>query len=243
MENRWRTWPTVADADQRLERLRGGLIVSVQAEAGSVLGEPATIALLARCAVLNGAVAVRVEGAADIAAVRAAVDVPIVGIVKRHHAGFEPYITTTYEEIDEVTRAGAEIVAFDATRRARRGGHGVAALIERIRGHGRLAMADCSDDADGGDAVAAAVDIVATTLAGYTPATHGRPLPALDLVAALARRHPFVVCEGGIADARQAQAAFMAGASAIVVGTAITNIDALVRRFAAVTPLGRSNRP
>ena len=55
-----------------LERLRGGLIVSVQAEAESVLNTPEAIVLLARCAIQNGAVGVRVEGEARISAVRAA---------------------------------------------------------------------------------------------------------------------------------------------------------------------------
>lgn len=222
-----------------LERLRGGLIVSVQAEAESVLAAPATIALLARCAAANGAVAVRVEGAENIAATRAAVGVPLIGIVKRRHAGFEPYITSTLAEIAEVAGAGADIVAFDATRRTRTDGADVVALAREIRRHGLLAMADCSDEADGADATAAGADIVATTLAGYTQATHGRPLPALDLVAAVAARHPFAICEGGIAEPRQAAAAFAAGAAAVVVGTAITNVDALVRRFAGAAPLSR----
>ena len=199
-----------------LRRLRGGLIVSVQAYADSVLTEPATIALLARCAVQNAAVGVRIEGLERIAAVRAAVDVPIVGILKRAHDGFEPYITSTREEVALVAAAGASVVAFDAT--------------------GALAMADCATAADLAAATRAGADIVATTLAGYTSETAGRPLPALDLVADAASEHPFVVCEGGIATPEAARAAFAAGAAAIVVGTAITNVDELVRRFATATP-------
>jgi N-acylglucosamine-6-phosphate 2-epimerase len=221
-----------------LDRLRGGLIVSVQADADSVLNTPETIALLARCAVANGAVGVRIEGAARIAAVRAAVSVPIVGIVKRVHTGFEPYITSTVEELAEVAAAGAELVAFDATLRARAGRADPAALVAAAHGLGLVAMADCSDDEDAANAVAAGADVIATTLAGYTPRTRGRPLPALDLVAAIAERHPFTVCEGGVGTPGEASAAFGAGASAVVVGTAISNVDALVRRFAAAVPRG-----
>jgi N-acylglucosamine-6-phosphate 2-epimerase len=214
-----------------LERLRGGLIVSVQAYADSVLNTPETIALLARCAVANGAVGVRIEGAGRIAAVRAAVDVPIVGIVKREHPGFEPYITSTLEEVDEVADAGACIVAFDATARVRPGGISVGALVRRAHERGLAAMADCAELRDVGPAVAAGADIVATTLAGYTAQTRGRALPACDLVADFAKMHPFTICEGGIGTPALARAAFEAGASAIVVGTAITNVDALVRSF------------
>ncbi len=226
-----------------LERLRGGLIVSVQPEARSVLDNPATVALLACCAVRNGAVALRIEGTSNIAAVRSAVEVPIVGIIKRHHPGFEPYITTTIDEVLAVERAGATLVAFDATLRERPAGRDVGALVGAAHSCGLVAMADCSDEADATAAAAAGADIVATTLAGYTLATHGRPLPALDLLAAIASRHPFAICEGGVASPQQAAAAFAAGAGAVVVGTALTNIDALVRRFAQTTPRGAQATP
>jgi N-acylglucosamine-6-phosphate 2-epimerase len=223
-----------------LDGLRGGLIVSVQAEAASLLNTPETIALLARCAVQNGATAVRIEGTARIAAVRAALpDVPIIGIVKRSHPGFEPYITSTREEIAGVAAAGATIVAFDATLRPRAGGMRVADAVACARAAGLVAMADCSCPEDAAAAAESGAGILATTLAGYTAATAGRPLPALDLVAAIAARHPFAVCEGGIGAPEGAEQAFAAGASAVVVGTAITNVDALVRRFAAATPRGR----
>jgi N-acylglucosamine-6-phosphate 2-epimerase len=218
------------------EALRGRLIVSVQAEAGSLLGEPATIALLARCVVGNGAAAVRIEGAERIRAVRAAVTVPIVGIIKRPHPGFAPYITSTLEEVRAVAEAGADIVAFDATARTRAGNASVADLIAAIHGHGLAAMADCATLADGTKAGGAAADIVATTLAGYTEETAGQSLPALELVKALAARHPYVVCEGGIGAPDDVCAAFAAGAAAVVVGTAITNVDALTRRFAQAVP-------
>jgi len=218
-----------------LERLRGGLIVSVQAEANSLLNTPETIALLARCALQNGAAGVRIEGASRIRAVRAALPaVPIVGIIKRAYPGFEPYITSTFEELAIVAGAGAQIAAFDATARPRSGGATVAGLIAHARGLGMLAMADCSEEQDAEPASGA--DILATTLAGYTERTRGRTLPALDLVAAFAARHPFAICEGGIASPNEVRAAFGAGASAIVVGTAITNVDVLVRRFAEAAP-------
>jgi len=224
---------------ETLERLRGGLIVSVQADADSVLNTPETIALLALCAVRNAAAGVRIEGTARIAAVRASVDVPIVGIIKNAHDGFEPYITSTAGEIAQVAAAGATIVAFDATHRVRAGGASVSDLVAAAHGCGLLAMADCATDAELAAAARAGADIVATTLAGYTRETAGRSLPAFDLVATAAARHPFVICEGGIGSVEDARTAFAAGAGAIVVGTAITNVDALVRRFARSTPRAR----
>jgi N-acylglucosamine-6-phosphate 2-epimerase len=223
-----------------LEKLRGGLIVSVQANDDSSLNEPATIAVLARVAQANGAVGVRIEGAQRIRAVRDVVDLPIIGLIKHRHDGFEPYITSTREEVEAVVAAGADIVAFDATARERVGGADVATLIKTIHARGRIAMADCATLDEGKHAGEAGADIVATTLAGYTPQTRTRSLPALDLVAAFAQVHRFVVCEGGIAYPSQVRAALRVGASACVVGTAITNVDVLVRRFVDCSDRPRS---
>jgi N-acylglucosamine-6-phosphate 2-epimerase len=215
-----------------LERLRGGLIVSIQPEAASVLNSPATVALLARCAVANGAAGVRIEGGERIAAVRASVGVPIIGLVKRAYPGYAPYISPTLREIDEIVRAGADIVAFDATGRARPNGDDVAALIAAIHVRGVLAMADGSSADDMRAAAAAGADIVATTLCGYTDETRGWTLPALDVVRRCVPSSAFIILEGGVADPGQVRAGIAAGASAVVVGTAISNFDALVRRFA-----------
>ncbi|GAC1406575.1 MAG: N-acetylmannosamine-6-phosphate 2-epimerase [Candidatus Velthaea sp.] len=216
-----------------LDDLRGGLIVSVQAEAGSLLDTPETIALLARVAQANGAVGVRIEGARRIAAVRAAVRIPVIGIVKRAYDGFAPYITVTEREIDEAAGAGADIIAFDATERSRPTGLDVAALCAAIAARGALPMADCASVPDGRIAAAAGAAIVASTLCGYTEATRGTPLPALDLVRALRATGAFTICEGGVGAPGEVAAARAAGADAVVIGTAITNIDVLVRRFAA----------
>jgi N-acylglucosamine-6-phosphate 2-epimerase len=223
-----------------LERLRGRLIVSVQAESTSLLGEPAVTALLARCVVQNGAAAVRIEGIERIRAVRAAVDVPIVGLVKGIVSPHAPYITTRLDEVDALCRAGADLVAFDATARERQGGGTVADLVGAAHRGKRLAFADCATADDGRRAADAGADVVATTLAGYTSETERYALPAFGLVRALAALHPFAVCEGGIAVPEQAGVAFGAGASAVVVGTAITNVDVVTRRFAAVCPAGTS---
>ena len=101
-------------------------------------------------------------------------------------------------------------------------------------------MADCALPSDGVAAQAAGADIVATTLCGYTKETAGRVLPALDLVRELAELDAFVICEGGIHSPEQGAAALEAGADAIVVGTAITNVEWLTREFAEA--LKRSSR-
>ena len=77
---------------------------------------------------------------------------------------------------------------------------------------------------------------IATTLCGYTASTKGVSLPALDLVRRFAELDAFTICEGGIHAPALVGEAFGAGADAVVVGTAITNVDWLVREFARPAP-------
>ncbi|HEV3157494.1 MAG TPA: putative N-acetylmannosamine-6-phosphate 2-epimerase [Candidatus Baltobacteraceae bacterium] len=216
-----------------LASLDGGLIVSCQAESESPLNAPEVIAVLARCAERNGSVAVRIEGEARVRAVRKAVTLPIVGIVKHPTRGDDrPYITTTLEDVAGITAAGARIVAYDATERPREGATTVT-IVAAIHAAGAAVMADCATLTDGHRAVADGADLLATTLSGYTAATRGRALPDLDLLTSLAAIHPFVICEGGVGSPHEVRRAFESGARAVVVGTAITNVDVHVRRFVA----------
>ena len=216
-----------------LDRLRRGLIVSVQAWPGSAIDDPYVLSAIALAAQRNGAAGVRIQGVANLEAVRKRVSIPMIGIIKREYEGFEPYITPTLREVRDVLETGAQIVAFDGTERQRPGGVTAAELVEAIHEQGALAMADCASQADGVAAQAMGADIVATTLCGYTKETRGRELPALDLVRAFTELDAFVICEGGIHSPESGHAALQAGADAIVVGTAITNVDWLVGSYIA----------
>lgn len=225
-----------------LDRLRGGLIVSVQARAGSALDDPQVLAAMARAAADSGAAGVRIQGVRNLQAVRRRVELPIVGIIKREYEGFEPYITPTLREVAEILACGAEIVAFDATARPRPQGGTVAELVRAIHAGGALAMADCALADDGENAFAAGADIVATTLCGYTKETRGTALPALDLLRALRQLNTFVICEGGIHAPESAARAMEAGAHALVVGTAITNTEWLTAEYVASLATQKSSQ-
>lgn len=215
-----------------LDRLRGGLIVSVQAPRGSALDDSAAIAAIAAAACESGAIGVRIASVSHLRAVRERLDVPIVGLLKREYPGFQPYITPTIADVRAVLAEGADVVAFDATARARPDGSDIGAIVGEIHRGGSIAMADCATEADGWRACAAGCDIVATTLCGYTEETRAAKLPALDLVRALATFAAFVVCEGGVAEPASGRAALEAGARAIVVGTAITGVAHRTQAFA-----------
>jgi N-acylglucosamine-6-phosphate 2-epimerase len=218
-----------------LERLRGGLIVSVQAWEGSAIDDPQVLAAIALACENNGAVGVRMQGVANIKAARRKLSIPIIGLVKRDYEGFQPYITPTLDEVKEVIEAGAQIVAFDSTGRPRPRGTTVHQIVEAIQKAGLLAMADCATVPDAMMAHEMQVDIIATTLCGYTPGTEGWNLPAIGFVAECAKLGTFTIGEGGISRPELVTKVLGAGADAVVVGTAITNIDWLVREFVSHT--------
>ncbi|HEY3676382.1 MAG TPA: putative N-acetylmannosamine-6-phosphate 2-epimerase [Candidatus Tumulicola sp.] len=214
-----------------LEKLRGGLIVSVQAYDGSAIDRSDVLAAMAQAAIANKAVGIRARGLACLTTMRAAFVAPLIGLVKVAYEGFEPFITPTIDDVRAVASTGADIVAFDATGRARPDGSTIADLVAAAVEAGRLAMADCATFDDALRASEAGAHIVATTLSGYTRETAGRVLPDLELVERMSALDTFVVCEGGVHDPVQLREALKHGADAVVVGTAITNVDWLVQRF------------
>ncbi|MFJ4223251.1 N-acetylmannosamine-6-phosphate 2-epimerase [Microbacterium sp. NPDC089695] len=219
-----------------LETLRGRLIVSCQAPDGSPLRDPGIIAAIAEAAVIAGAAAVRINSAEHVAAVRARVDVPIIGLEKVVTDGRQ-WITPRVDLAKALIDAGADIVAFDATRRARPGTPEVDELLPAIRALGVPVMADI-DDADAGrHAGALGAELVGTTLSGYTSTPQNRDGdPDIDLVGALAALPTPVIAEGRIKSPAELRQAFEAGAFAVVVGTSITEPMALTTRYLAAVP-------
>ena len=205
-----------------------GLIVSCQPVKGGAMDRAEMVVGFALAALDGGAAALRIESADYVAAVRAATDRPIIGLVKRDLADSPVRITPWIEDIDALARAGADIIAYDATQRLRPAP--TRALVERIHAHGRIAMADCSILTDAEQALSEGADVVGSTLAGYTGPVEPTE-PDLDLVAAMRRLTPHVVAEGNIRTPAQAQQALIAGASMVVVGSAITRPEYVTSWF------------
>jgi len=205
-----------------------GLIVSCQPVKGGAMDRAEMVVGFALAAIDGGAAALRIESAAYVAAVRAATDKPIIGLVKRDLDDSPVRITPWIEDVDALAAAGADIIAYDATQRTRP--VPTLALIARIHGHGRVAMADCSILSDAEQALAEGADVVGSTLAGYTGPVEPTE-PDLALVSAMRRLTPHVVAEGNIRTPALAQQALIAGASMVVVGSAITRPEHVTSWF------------
>ena len=222
-----------ASANALVGSLRGGLIVSCQAREGWPLRDAGIMAAMARAAETGGACAIRANAPEDIAAIRAVVDLPIIGLWKQDIPGYQVYITPTLSAARAVQAAGADIVALDATQLPHPDGRGAADLIAAVRSEmGALVMADISTLEEGIAAAAAGADLISTTLSGYTLYSAQLEGPDLELVRALSRAVSVpVVAEGRIRTPEEARAALDAGAYAVVVGTAITRPETITERF------------
>lgn len=216
---------------------RPGLVVSCQARPDNPLHGAVHMSAMARAAEQGGAVAIRANGAADIAAIRAATRLPVIGIAKRRTAGLDVEITPSLADAREIAAAGAAMIAIDATDRAR-DGESLARLIAGITGEfGLPIMADVATPAEGEAAARLGCAVVATTLSGYTANSPRLEGPDFELLAQLVARVSIpVIAEGRFTTPGELARAFAIGARAVVVGTAITNPREITRRFAAAVP-------
>lgn len=199
-----------------------GLIVSCQPVPGSAMDRPELVAAMAMAALAGGAVGLRIEGINNILAVRQLTDAPIIGIIKRDLTDTAVRITPWLEDIDRLSDAGVNIIAFDATDRPRP--VSVEALFQRIQSHQRLAMADCATYGDGVAAHQLGIDFIGTTLSGYM-GNHVPIEPDLVLVSSLTAAGCRVIAEGRYNTPALAAEAIRAGAYAVTVGSAITRIE------------------
>ncbi|HPZ48387.1 MAG TPA: N-acetylmannosamine-6-phosphate 2-epimerase [Propionibacteriaceae bacterium] len=217
-----------------LEQLRGRLVVSCQAYPGEPMLDPRTMAQVAASVERGGAAAVRAKGLDDIRAVKAVVSVPVIGLVKEGDTGV--YITPTLASALAVAETGCEIVALDGTRRPRPDGLTLAQTVAGLKEQFPhvMVMADCGSRDDAIAAEAAGVDILGTTLGGYSgerPKTVGPDWELVDQVVGLGSLP--VMVEGRVHTVEQAAEALRRGAWSVCVGTAITHPATITSWFAA----------
>lgn len=212
-----------------LNQLKHGFVASCQPVDNGPMDRPDIVAAMAQAAVNGGASGLRIEGIANLQATRPVVSVPIIGIVKRDLPDSPVRITPFLQDIDDLAKAGADIIAVDGTNRHRP--VAIQTALERIHQHGCLAMADCSNLAEGLACQALGFDIVGSTMSGYT----GGEVPTepdFQLVRELKQAGCFVMAEGRYNTPELAQAAIEQGADCVTVGSALTRLEHIVSWFA-----------
>lgn len=219
-----------------LDAIHGKMIVSCQAIPGEPLymEDDSVMYLMARAAKRAGTPAIRTSSIRDVVAIKKETELPVIGLVKINYPGYDSYITPTMKEVDDLVAAGSDVVALDCTLRKRGDGTTINEFIEQIKEKypDIILMADISNYEEGINAWKCGVDIVGTTMSGYTDYTSKKDEPDYELMRRLAADIDIpVIGEGKIHYPEQAVKALQTGVWSIVVGGAITRPMEIAQRF------------
>ena len=210
-----------------LESTKGSIIVSCQALPGEPMycEEMSLMPFMARAAQEAGSKCIRTSSIRDVVEIKKATGLPVIVLVKRVVEGYASYITPTMQEIDELVAADSDIVALDCTQRVRGDGTTINEFIAQIKAKypDIVLMADISTFEEGINAQECGVNLVGTTLSGYTDYSPKVDGPDFALVERLAKELTIpVIAEGKVHYPDQAKKMLELGAHAVVVGGAIT---------------------
>jgi N-acylglucosamine-6-phosphate 2-epimerase len=226
-----------ASRNSPLDAIRGRLIVSCQASEDDPLDNLDTLTRIATSVLRGGAGGLRAEGVPRIAAFRAITQLPIIGLIKTRDTNGDVYITPDFHSAKAVSNAGADIIALDCTARRLTAAEPWPELIHRIHTElNRPVLADIATLEDALAAERAGADAVATTLYGYTTETANLRTVSWSLIQYLVAHLTIpVLVEGHITDPQDARRALDMGATAVVVGSAITRPGTITARFVEAT--------
>ena len=220
-----------------INRLKGKVIVSVQAMPSEPLYQEKCMIAMMQSVVKGGAGGLRVAGERDVKNAKKLFDIPVIGLTKPDVIPQNwqeiVYITPTLDEVIKLVDAGADIIAFDGTMRKRPNNAKLEDLIKYIKINKRISMADISTLDEGQNAQKLGANIISTTLSGYTQFSQNRgDEPDFELLKQLVENTDLpVVLEGRIWEPEQVDKAFEIGAHCVVIGSAITRPQLITKRF------------
>jgi len=208
-----------------IEELKNSIIVSCQSEGDDPFNEnPEYMALFARAAEKGGAKGIRTQGIEKIKAIKRAVCLPIIGLLKSKYEDGTVLITGSFNEVEQLISAGCDIIAIDGTFRTREGLTGPSFIKEVKKNYGCIVLADIATYEEAIACEKAGADCISTTLNGYTPNTlQFNNGPNFDLLKTIVKDviKP-VFAEGRYNTPAEARKAIQLGAYAVITGTAIT---------------------
>lgn len=223
-----------------VEELLGKIIVSCQAYEDTPLYGPNYMKAMAESVLMGGASGIRACWPQDIKAIREICDKPIIGIYKEF-TDSDPldtvFITPTLQRAKEIIEAGADILGIDCTIRPARGKEELITLLNEIKKrYPNIAiMADIATVEEGIFAAKSGlVDIVSTTLNGYTRESIDQKTekPNVEIIKELKKEIDIPVNgEGRIWTVEDMQLVLDAGADMVTIGTAITRPHLITERF------------
>lgn len=204
-----------------------GLIVSCQALPDEPLYSSFIMGKMALAAKEGGAVGIRANTVADIKAIKAEVDLPIIGIIKQDYDNIIPYITPTMKEIDALVEENIHVIALDAT--INQSENFLKEVLNKYPN--QKFMADISTIEEGLRAKSLGFQFVGTTLVGYTE--QSKNMNNFEVLSTLIEKCKIpVIAEGNFDTPEKARKALEMGAYSVVVGSAITRPQLITKRFA-----------
>ena len=217
-----------------LEQLKGGMIVSCQAEGDDPFNaDPEYMALFARAAEMGGAIGIRTQGIEKLKAIKRATKLPVIGLLKSQFPDGTVCITGSFKEVEELIASKSDIVAIDGTFRKREGLTGAEFIKEVKKRYGCVVLADIATYEEAKACEEAGADCVSTTLNGYTPNTlQYHDGPNYDVLKACVDNLSVpVFAEGRYNTPVEAGKAMQIGAYAVISGTAITRPRVITHGF------------
>jgi N-acylglucosamine-6-phosphate 2-epimerase len=224
--------------------LRGGIIVSCQAEGDSPFNSPAGVLMFAQAAVQGGAAGIRSEGLEKTRYILENINRPVIGLIKSAFDNGFVRITGQWKDVEQLHTIGTTIIAIDGTLREREGLTGPEFIRQAKARFGCAVMADIATVEEGLACAEAGADCISTTLSGYTPETADNNSGAPDfaivekLVSVL---HVPLFAEGRINTPEAAAGMLQRGAWAVVVGSAITR-PALITKWYVDAAAGKQGK-
>lgn len=225
-----------------IERLRGGMIVSCQSEGDDPFNaNPEYMALFAKAAEMGGAVGIRTQGIAKLKAIKRAVSLPVIGLLKSKFADGTVCITGSYDEVEQLIAAGSDIVAIDGTFRDREGLSGPQFIHSVKEKYGCTILADIATYEEAVACEEAGSDAISTTLSGYTPDTLSDvDSPNFYLLEHILKDVKIpVFAEGRYNLPTDAQKAMEIGAYGVISGTALTRPRVITSWFVKAVEKGK----
>lgn len=225
-----------------LKRLKGGMIVSCQSEGDDPFNaNPEYMGLFAKAAEMGGALGIRTQGIEKLKAIKKAVVLPVIGLLKSQFPDGTVRITGSFKEVEMLMEAGSDIVAIDGTFRKREGLTGPEFINAVKQKYGCVVLADIATFEEAKACVENGADAVSTTLNGYTPDTMSSvELPNLYLLEEILKEIDVpVFAEGRYNVPADAQKAMEMGAYGVISGTALTRPRVITKWFVEAVEKGK----
>ena len=218
--------------------LEKGIYISCQPATGDeAFYDFEFIKRFALAAEYGGAKAVRIEGRENVQRLLKILNIPIIALIKKQRNNIYSMrnITTSFNDIYDLFRIGARIIAIDFTFRESCDEKYYNDLMISIRKEmtDTEIFADVSTIEEAKIAEQCGVDYISCALTGYTEATKRSRIPNFNILKKMEKKISIpYIAEGGFATEKDIELARDCGAYGVVVGTAITRPHVVTKKLA-----------